>query len=94
MMMRGHIRFEAQRTVVERDLFEHARIQERLHVLVDGAQGNRGDPLFDLLVDQLRGRMFTRIDNGFVDHLALKGEGKTLFFTTPAEVVEGLRTPD
>jgi hypothetical protein len=36
--------------------------------------------------------MFARIDNGFVDDLALEGEGKTLFFATPTEVGEGLRT--
>lgn len=92
MMMRGHVRFEAQRAVMERDFFEHTRIQERPHVLVNCAQRNRRDPLPDLLVNQFRSRVFTRIDNGFVDDLALEGEGKTLIFTTPAEVVEGLRT--
>ena len=92
MMMRGHVRFEAQRAVMERNFFEHTRIQERLHILVNRAQRNRRDPLPDLLVNQFRGRMFTRVDNGFVDDLALEGEGKTLIFTTPAEVLEGLRT--
>ena len=93
MMMRYHVRFEAQRAVMERNFLEDSGIQERLHVLINGAQGNRGDPLPDLLVDQLRGRMFTRIDNGFVDHLALESEGKTLFLTASAKIVEGLRTP-
>ena len=91
MMMRGHVRFQAKRAMVERDFFEHAGIEERLHVLVDCAQRNRRDPLLDLLVNQFRSRMFTRIDNGFVDDLTLEGEGKTLFFTTPAEVVESFR---
>lgn len=91
-MMRGHVRFEAQRAVMERDFLKDSRIQERFHVLVNGAQGNRGDPLSDLLVDQLRGRMFTRIDNGFVDDLTLEGEGKAEFLTAAAEVVEGLLT--
>ena len=92
MMMRGHVRFEAQRAMVERHLLEHTRIQERLHVLVNRPQRNRGNPLPDPLVNPFRSRMFVRIDNGFVDDLALKGEGKTLFFATPAEVLEGLRT--
>lgn len=89
-MMRRHVRLETQRAVMERNFLEHSGIEERLHVLVDSAQGNRGDPLSDLLVDQLWSRMFTRIDNGFVDRLALKGKGKALFLTAAAEVVEGL----
>ncbi len=90
--MRGHVRFEPQRAVMERDFLEDSGIQEHLHVLVDGAQGNRGNPLSDLLVNQFRGRMFMRIENGFVDRLALEGKGKALFLTTAAEVVDGLRT--
>ena len=89
-MMRGHVRFEAQRAVMERDFLEDSGIQERLHVLVNCAQGNRGDALSDLLVDQLRGGMFTRIDNGFVDDLTLEGKGKALFLTASAEVLESL----
>src|SRR5690348_12695304 len=50
VMMRGHFRFEAQRAVMERDFPEDSGIQERLHVFVNGAQGNRWDPLSDLLV--------------------------------------------
>ena len=91
MMMRGHVRFQAQRAVVERDFFEHTRIQKGFHVLVNRAQRNRRDSLPDLLVYQFRSRMFTRIDNGLVDDLALEGERKTSVFTTPAEVVEGFR---
>ena len=52
----------------------------------------RRNPLSDLLVDQLRSRMFTRIDNGFVDDLSLEGKSKALFLATAAEVVERLRT--
>ena len=77
---------------MERDFLEDAGIQERLHVLVNSAQGNRGDPLPDVLVDQLRSGMYTRIDNGFVDDLTLDGEGKALFLAAAAEVVDGLRT--
>ena len=91
-MMRGHVRFEAQRAVMERDFLEDSGIQERLHVLVNCAQGNGGDPLSDLLVDQLRGRMFPRIDNGFVNDLTLEGKSKALFLAAAAETVEGLRT--
>ena len=91
MMMRGQVRFQAQRAVVESDFFQYTRIQEGLHVLVNRAQRNRRDPLPDLLVNQFRSRMFTRIDNGLVDDLALEGERKASFFTTPAEVVESFR---
>src|SRR6187402_290480 len=38
MMMRGHVRFEAQRAVMERNFFEDSGIEERLYVLVNGAQ--------------------------------------------------------
>ena len=92
MMMRSHVRFEAQRAVMERDFFENAGIEESLDVLVNGAQGNGWNPPPDLLVDQFRGGVLTRIDNGFVDHLTLECEGKTLFLATLAEVVEGSRT--
>ncbi len=92
MVMRGHVRFQAQRAVMERDFLQHSRIKKRFHVLVNGSQRNGGDALFDLLVDQLRSRMLTGIDNGFVDYLTLESEGKALFFATAAEVVEGLRT--
>src|SRR5215475_5831542 len=91
-MMRGHVRFETQRAVMERDFLEDSGIEEHLQVFVNGTQGNRRDPLPDLLVDQLRGRMFTRIDNGFVDDLTLESKGEALFLTAAAEVVKRLRT--
>ncbi len=89
--MRGHVRFEAQRTVVERNFPEDSGIQERLYVLVNGAQRNRRNPLSDPFVYQLRGGMFTGIDNGFVDDLSLEGKSKALFPAAAAEFLEGSR---
>ena len=92
VMVRRHVRFEAQRAVMERDLLENAGIQERFHVLVNGTQGNGWNALSDLLVDQLRSRVLMRIGHGFVDHLTLESEGKPLLLTASTKVVECLRT--
>ena len=87
MMMWGHVRFQSKGTVMERNFLKDSGIQERLHVLVNGAQGNAGDPLFNLLVDQFRRGMIPRINNGFVDNLTLKSKGKALLLTAEAEIV-------
>src|SRR5262245_17959971 len=92
MMMRGHVRFEAQRAVVKRYFLEDAGIEELFYVLVDRAQGDRWDAPPDLLVDHFRSRMFVRIYNGFVYNLALESESEALCLTTPSEVVESSRT--
>ena len=91
-MVGSHIRFQAQRTVMKSDFLKNAGIEERLHVLVNGTQGNGWYPLPDLLIDQFRGWVLARIDNGFIDHLTLESEGKALFPAAPAEVIKGLRT--
>ena len=77
--------------MVECELFEDARIQERFHVLVDGAQGYGWNALPDLLVDQFGGRVLTGVNDRFVDYLTLEGEDQPSFFAATAEVFEGSR---
>ena len=77
--------------MVECDLFEDARIQERFHVLVDGAQGYGWNALPDLLVDQFGGRVLTGVNDGFVDYLTLEGEGQPPFLAATAKVSKGSR---
>ena len=90
-MVRRHVGFQAQRSVVECDLFEDARIQERFHVLVNGAQGYGWNALPNLLVDQFGRRVLMGVNDRFVDYLTLEGEGQPPFLATTAEVFEGSR---